>query len=199
MSEETQARLREAMTMRGEQAMAHTDTERELHRFRHELVGHRRTRRVRIAGAVAAAAAAAAGVAVLVWALSGSDTKTHPAPVASPTSTQAATPTLPADYPLGTWVAVPAGKLQAQITFIEGGIINLRESFGNSNWHVSFPAPHLLRFGAPVDTEEFACSPATYRYHVAHKTLAITPVGKDTCLNRTSVITHRGRVWKFSG
>jgi len=197
MSDWLETRLREATNERAEYAMTHTDTERELNRFRSQLASNRRSRRARIAVALTATAAVAGVVIVLVLALTGGTTTPKtltPAPGA--TSTQAPTPVLPADYPLGTWVAVPAGQQEAEVTFIEGGIVNLRETFGNSNWHITFPAPHLLKFGVALDTEELRCGAATYRYHVSHKTLTFALVGKDKCLNRTSVLIHRGRTFK---
>ena len=199
MSDWLETRLREATNERAEYAMTHTDTERELHRFRGQLARNQRSRRIRITVALAATAAVAAGVVVLVLALTGSGNTSAPktlTPAPGSTSSQAPAPTLPADYPLGTWERQPQSRLHETLIFNDVPTVTERDNLGPDTQRVTFPAAHEMTFSRSLDGN-YCTTSGTYRYSIHGHLLRFVVVGHDPCKNRSSYLL--GHAWRFSG
>ena len=198
MSDQLETRLREAMNNRAEYAMTHTDTDRELHRFRSQLARNQRSRRFRITVTLTAAAAVAGGVIALVLALTGSGTTPTPkatTPAVGGSPSAASVPVLPADYPLGTWERRTSLNHQFLI-FNDVLIVTERDNFLMDRELVTFPAAHEMTFGRSLDNDLCTTS-GTYRYTIVRKVLRFVAVGPDRCQNRSTYLL--GHAWRFSG
>ena len=199
MSDRLEARLRDATNDRAEYAMTHTDTERELHRFREQLAHNQRSRRIRITVAMTAAAAVAAGVIALVLALTASDNTPAPkgaTPATGGRSSQAAVPVLPADYPLGTWERQPQNNLSQFLIFNDVPTVTERDKFGPDTEGVTFPAAHEMTFSRSLDGN-YCTTSGTYRYNVNGHVLRFVAVGHDGCPSRVTYLL--GHAWRFRG
>ena len=199
MSDRLETRLRAAMNDRAEYAMTQTDTERELHRFRSQLVRNQRSRRIRITVALTAAAAVAGGVIALVLALTGSGKTTAPkttTPATGGSSSQGPVHVLPADYPLGTWARQPQNRLHQFLIFNDVPTVTERDNFGPDTEPVTFPAAHEMTFGPSLDGS-YCTASGTYRYTIARQVLRFQVVGHDGCQNRAIYLL--GHAWRFSG
>lgn len=199
MSDQLEARLREAMNDRAEYAMTHTDTERELHRFRSQLASNKHSRRIRITVALTATAAVAAGVVALVLALTGSDKTTAPkatTPATGGSPSQGPVQVLPADYPLGSWARQPQNRLHQFLIFNDVPTVTERDNFGPDTEAVTFPAAHEMTFGRSLDGN-YCTTSGTYRYDVHGQVLRFHVVGHDGCQSRATYLL--GHAWRFSG
>ena len=197
MSQPLETRLREALSLRAEYAMTHTDTDQQLREFRGHLAGNRRSRRTRISISMAATAAVAGAAIGAVLVTTGGSKSPKPTPPGTqPTGKHASLPTLPSDYPLGSWQRLPRDQQQATLAFFDNGTVVLRDFLGQNTEPLAFPAPHEITFGASL-SREYCSTAGTYRFAVTNHTLRFQLVGSDTCGNRTDYLL--GHAWKFTG
>ena len=187
MSDQLEARLREAFADRADYGMAYTDTQKELLRFKNRLAGDRRTRRIRLTIAIIGAAAATAATVALVLALANGRTKATTVPSTHPSRTPASAATLPVDYPAGTWIRVGRDHQQGRLTFSDSAMARLQDVVGFNDEPLGFPAPHRMTFGPPVD--RFYCTKrGTYTYTISAHLLHFHLV-HDDCTRRHSFLT----------
>jgi len=197
MSDRLETRLREQINERAEYAMTHTDTERELHRFRSQLAGNRHSRRIRIAVALTATAAVAAGVVALVLALTGSDVTTGPkitTPATGGSSSEEPAPVLPADYPLGVWERLPQNSQNQFLTFTDVPTVILRDNFGPDSERLTFPAAHKMTFSKSAEGS-YCTTSGTYRYNINGQVLRFAAAGPDGCQERANYLL--GHAWRL--
>ena len=200
MSDELETTLREALTGRAEFGMSHTDTERELRRLQARIHRDRGRRRLRLGLVAAAAAATIGGAVALVVTLGGGDNKAtvtnHGTPTTPPTPSTPSTapPTVPAGFPVGTWAKVHQ-QFHETLAFSDVAAVTLHDQRGQSEEHLTFPAPGQMTFDAGDDA--FCITSGTYRYRIVKHRLFFTLVGKDGCQSRIDYLT--GSAWTSTG
>lgn len=184
MSDWLETRLRELTNERAEYAMTHTNTERELIRFRGQLAHSQRSRRIRIAVAFTATAAVAAGVVALVLALTG-NTAHKALPPAKRPAPQATT--APADFPVGDYVqpgAAPPTEMRlsaSRATVDRGG--NVLTGL------LSFPAPGQVQFDCFLDEVTPCLSRCLYDYHSTGRTLEFVLVRQNAMCRSNDLVS----------
>ena len=183
------ARLRVALDRKAGNAMALTDTERELDHFRNRLGPATRARRLRLATTAAAVAAAVAGVAIGVVTLSSGDTKKAPiggrgARVAE----RLPAGTIPAGFPVGTFRhAGTFGLTKLTLTaHAKATLVDPRDDLATV-MAMTFTKPNFVSFDIThLSGSTIRCDGVigTYRYVVAAGQLTFTPVN-DGCTQRS--------------
>lgn len=206
---DTEATLRAALLTRAENAMAVTDTDRELDKLHARLRPAARLRRMRMIGAAAAAVAVAGAGAGLAVTLAddgsgGSDrsptSSAPPSPV--PTGHRLPAGTIPAGFPVGSFQH-PGTYGLATLVLRRNGTAAEQDQPDDIAFELklTFTEPDLVTFTTTRPnsaTISAACSAQDGVYHwaVAHGQLMFTVVS-DPCANRRIPLTEVA--WPISG